>query len=196
MSQTLDTFTVFFTTQDLKGKMKRSRGAAKNRYKKQALQVLKRKKMYEGQRNNLEAQGFNLEQTSFAIETAQDTKDSVAALKQSTVALKAAFKEINIDEVEDIQDEMDDIMMDQEEIQEVMGRAFGNVEDVDEDELMEELDGLEDELEMEDELGVAGDVPSYLADEMPGAPSGPIAATPATEQLDEFGLPVAPVAMQ
>jgi charged multivesicular body protein 5 len=90
---------------------------------------------------------------------------------------------------------MDDIMMDQEEIQEVMGRAFGNMDDVDEDDLMEELDGLEDELEMEDELGVATDVPSYLVDEMPGAPSAAInaPAAPAAQQLDEFGLPMAPM---
>jgi len=41
---------------DLKKKMKSSRGAAKARYKQQALQVLKRRKMYDNQRNQYQQQ--------------------------------------------------------------------------------------------------------------------------------------------
>merc|ERR1719231_2081526 len=85
-------------------------------------------------------------------------------MKAASAELKRTFKEeINLDDIEDLHDEMEDIMMDQEEIQEVMGRSFGDVEDVDEDELMEELDGLDDELGLDD----MEDEPIY----MPGAPS-------------------------
>ena len=108
---------------------------------------------------------------------------------------------------------MEDIMFDQEEIQEVMGRAFGwvnlsldsfvfinvrvtlkfvwycpidsDVDEIDEDELMDELDGLDDELD----LDATNSVPDYI----PEAPNGPAkASVPAAITNDEFGLPVAP----
>ena len=59
------------------------------------------------------------------------------------------------------------------------------MEDVDEDELMDELDGLDDELD----LDTADSVPDYI----PQAPTGPAkASVPAAITNDEFGLPVAP----
>ena len=114
---------------------------------------------------------------------------------------------------QDLHEEMEDIMFDQEEIQEVMGRAFGwvnlsldsfafinlrvtlkfvwycpidsDVDEIDEDELMDELDGLDDELD----LDATNSVPDYI----PEAPNGPAkASVPAAITNDEFGLPVAP----
>merc|ERR1711934_328189 len=131
-------------------------------------------------------QSFNTEQISFAISNAKDTVETVKAMKAAATELKRAFKEdINIDEIEDLHDEMEDIMMDQEDIQEVMGRAFGDVDEIDEDELMDELDGLDDELD----LDASDSVPDYI----PEAPNGPTkASVPAAITNDEFGLPVAP----
>merc|ERR1712013_711971 len=114
-------------------------------------------------------QSFNTEQISFAISNAKDTVESVKAMKAAGAELKRAYKEdINLDEIEDLHDEMEDIMMDQEDIQEVMGRAFGDVDEVDEDELMDELDGLDDELD----LDATDAVPDYI----PEAPNGPAKA--------------------
>ena len=48
------------------------------------------------------------------------------------------------------------------EIQEMLGQNFAIPDDVDEDELMEELDGLEDELSSELDMGTKDGVPSYL----------------------------------
>ncbi len=46
-----------------------------------ALEILKRKKVYENQRNLLNKQAFNLDQTCFALETVKDTQTTVAARK-------------------------------------------------------------------------------------------------------------------
>jgi len=172
---------------DYKNKMKRARGATKASLKRRAMQVLKRKKMYEKQRDNLAAQSFNLEQTSFTIDSLKATADTVETMKESAKVLKKQYKAIKIDKVEDLQDDLADLMFDAEEIQEVMGRSYGVPDEVDEDDLMDELEALGDELE-EDEL--EGE-PDYLkSSELPSAPDGQVEASGA----DEFGLPAQAVA--
>lgn len=80
-------------------------------------------------------------------------------------------------------DDMDDILMDQEEVQEIMGRNFGNVEDVDEDELMDELEGLDSDIEE----GIEDDMPAYI----PEANTTPLpTGDAAPAERDEYGLPV------
>lgn len=49
-------------------------GPAKNMVKQKALRLLKQKKLYEGQCDQLRQQSFNMEQNSFAIQTLKDTK--------------------------------------------------------------------------------------------------------------------------
>jgi len=170
----------------LKQQIKRSRGAARQRLMMRAKNVMRKKKMLDQQYGVMLNQSFNMEQVSFTLANAKDTVESVKAMKAATTELKRAFKEdINLDEIEDLHEEMEDIMFDQEEIQEVMGRAFGDVDEIDEDELMDELDGLDDELD----LDATNSVPDYI----PEAPNGPTkASVPAAITNDEFGLPVAP----
>lgn len=43
------------------------------------METLKRKKMYEGQRDQMAGQQFNIEQTSFAIDSIKDTATTVKA---------------------------------------------------------------------------------------------------------------------
>lgn len=168
----------------LKRQMKRAKGATKQRLMTRAKMVLKRRKMLDQQYGVVMNQSFNIEQTTFAIQSAKDTKEHVAAMKGARDELQKFSKDLNLNEVEDLYDDMDDILMDQEEVQEIMGRNFGNVEEVDEDELLEELEGLDDDLEadMEDEM------PSYL----PEAGSQPLPAgqTAMPAESDQFGLPV------
>jgi len=40
--------------------------------KKRAMQTLKQKKMYEGQRDQMAAQGFNIDSTKFALDMVSD----------------------------------------------------------------------------------------------------------------------------
>merc|ERR1712032_382124 len=93
--------------------------------------VMRKKKMLDQQYGVMLNQSFNMEQVSFTLSNAKDTVETVKAMKAATTELKRAFKEdINLVEIEDLHEEMEDIMFDQEEIQEVMGRAFGDVDEI------------------------------------------------------------------
>jgi charged multivesicular body protein 5 len=156
---------------------------AKRNLQKRAMEVLKRKRMYENQRDMLMGQQFNMDQAAFGIESAKATVDSVAAMKVASVELKKAIKkDLNVDDIDDLVDEMADMMEDMNEINEAMGRNFATPDDIDEAELEAELDMLEDELEEQNLEGVA--TPSYLQDDVlpenpTGVPQNKESATPA-----------------
>ncbi len=77
------------------------------------VQVLKQKKLYENQREQLYNQQFNMEQTSFALESIKDTAQTVQAMKAAGSELKTAFKksDLDINSIEKLQDEMADLMV-------------------------------------------------------------------------------------
>ena len=68
---------------DLKNKMKTARGAGLNSLKQRALQVLRRRKMYDQQLGAVMNQQFNIDQVAFAQESIQDTMNTVSALKEA-----------------------------------------------------------------------------------------------------------------
>uniref|UniRef100_A0A0B7AWI6 Charged multivesicular body protein 5 n=1 Tax=Arion vulgaris TaxID=1028688 RepID=A0A0B7AWI6_9EUPU len=168
-----------------KDQMKKMReGPAKNQVKQKAMRVLKQKRMYENQRDQLSQQSFNLEQQNFAVQSLKDTKTTVDAMKIGTQDFKKAYKHINIDQIENMQDDLEDLMEQSNEIQEVMGRSYGMPE-LDDDELEAEFDALGDELQLDQDS-------SYLDDAV-AAPSAPT-SEPGGESrgdipVDEFGLP-------
>ncbi|KAG2438916.1 hypothetical protein HYH02_010711 [Chlamydomonas schloesseri] len=158
-----------------KEQIKKTRpGPAQDAIKRRALQVLKQRKLYESQREQLYQQQFNLEQTRFTVDSIKDTVTSVQALKQASKEMKTAFKknkELDIGYIENMQDEMIDMMDMANEINEAMGRSYMVPEDVDESDLMAELDALEADLAVED-AGKEG--PSYLQEpdlDLPAAPT-------------------------
>merc|ERR1719295_960372 len=169
---------------ELKKKMNKSRGAAKNSLKQKALKLLKQKKQYETQRDRMYGQQMNIDNAKYAAQSVKDNADMVTAMKSAAVTLKAQMQEVNIDEVEDLQDDWMDLQDDANEINDILGEALG-MDDFDEDDLMDELDGLDDEL---DDLDMAEDeVPSYMV-------SANAAANKNLQQddnaeVDEFGLP-------
>ena len=55
--------------------------AAKKNIQKRAMEVLKRKRMYETQRDQLAGQQFNIDQAAFGIESAKASVTTVAAMK-------------------------------------------------------------------------------------------------------------------
>ena len=63
-------------------------GPARDAAKRRALQVLKQKRLYENQREQLYNQQFNLEQVGFATQTAKETVVQVEAMR---AANKGAF---------------------------------------------------------------------------------------------------------
>lgn len=162
-------------------------GPAKNMVKQKAMRVLKQKKMYDNQRDNLMQQSFNLEQQNYNIQNIKDTKTTVDAMKVGVKEFKKAYKHVDIDQVENLQDELEDLSEQANDIQEVMGRSYGMPE-LDEDDLEAELDALGDELDLEDS--------SYLDDAV-ATPSVP-SSEPGGESMrdnvpvDEYGLPQIP----
>jgi charged multivesicular body protein 5 len=75
--------------------------------KRRAMEVLKRKRMYEAQRDSLANQQFNIDQTAFAINTVKDTQVTVSAMKAAAKTLKAENKKIDLNDIENMQDEME-----------------------------------------------------------------------------------------
>lgn len=170
-----------------KDKIKKTKSpAAKKSLQKRALEILKRKRMYEQQRDNAMGQQFNIDQAAFSIESAKATVSTVATLKATNQEMKRTIgKELNIDDVDDLADEMAELMDDFNEINEVLGQNFATPDDIDEADLDAELELLADELEEEEsELNAE---PSYLqANQMPDTPTGvPVQG----EKVDEYGLP-------
>ena len=103
-----------------------------------AMKVLKQKKMYEGQLEQLMGQQFNMEQANFTHQSMKDTVTTVGAMKQANVAMKKEFKKINIDEIEDMTDDLQDLMEDNNMVQEALGRSYG-IEDYDESDLRDDV---------------------------------------------------------
>ncbi|KAJ3240354.1 hypothetical protein HDU81_004022 [Chytriomyces hyalinus] len=162
-------------------------GPAKDSVKQKAMRILKQKKLYEGQKDQLMQQSFNMEQASMTTENLKNTIVTVDAMRTANKEMKAQYKKIDIDRVEALQDEMEDLMEQANEIQETLGRSYGLPEGIDDDDLEAELDALADDLYEEEE-----EIPSYLQDDVPELPatsnldplaSQPVAEKPATEPL-------------
>ncbi|KAG0315935.1 hypothetical protein BGZ99_007167 [Dissophora globulifera] len=169
-----------------KDQMKKMRdGPAKNSVKAKAMRILKERKLYESQREQLQQQSFNMEQAAFTTENLKNVMTTVDAMKTANQTMKQQYKKVNLDKIEQMQEEMEDIMEQANEIQETLGRSYGVPDDIDEEDLEAELDALGDELYEEEE-------PSYLEDETLDLPTAET-AEPQTERLDEFGLPEGPL---
>lgn len=172
--------------------------AVKKNLQKRATDILKRRRMYETQRDNLAAQQFNIDQAAFHIESAKASVETVTAMRTANAELKKQVKtKLNVDDVEDLADDMADMMEEFDEINEALGRNFATPDEIDETDLEAELEMLGDELE---ELDVAEDptaadaTPSYLADQLPSQPTsapqkGSDGKNKTDQRLDEFGLP-------
>jgi len=153
--------------------------------KQRALRVLKQKKLYESQRDQLYSQQFNLDQVSFTTQNMQDTANQVKAMKAANKELKVAFKstDLDVNSIEAMQDEMSDLMEQSNEIQDVLGRNYSVPDDLDEEDLLGELEALEADMAAEAETG---DTPCYLMEDEVGLPDVPCTS------LDE-AIPFAPI---
>ncbi|RKP01562.1 hypothetical protein CXG81DRAFT_4145, partial [Caulochytrium protostelioides] len=143
-----------------KDQMKKMReGPAQNAVKQKAMRVLKQKKMYESQKEQLQQQSFNMEQANMTSDNLKNTLVTVGAMQDANKQLRSQYKKVNIDKIEKLQDEMEDLLEAANDIQEALGRSYGVPDEIDEDDLEAELDALGDDLYEEEE-----EVPSYLQD--------------------------------
>jgi len=176
--------------------------AAKKNLQKRAMEVLKRKRMYETQRDQLAGQQFNIDQASFGIESAKATVSTIAAMKAANTELKGVMKhDLKIDDVDELVDDMAEMMDEFQEINEALAQNFATPDDIDEADLEAELDMLGDELEEEFAEEEGNAVPSYLQESttsLPAHPTAipggggkvPVAAGGGGQKVDEYGLPV------
>ena len=171
--------------------------AAKKNIQKRAMEVLKRKRMYETQRDQLAGQQFNIDQASFGIESAKATVSTIAAMKAANTELKGVMKnDLKIDDVDELADDMAELMDEFTEINEALAQNFATPDDIDEADLEAELDMLGDELE--EEFAEEDAVPSYLQESttLPAQPTAtpggkvPVDASGGAQKVDEYGLPV------
>jgi len=151
--------------------IKKSRNVgAKNSAKQRAMNLLKQKKTYEQQRNQLMQHSFNLEQANFSVQSMKDTALTLQAMKGANLSMKQQMKELNIDDLEDLQDELQDLFDQTNEIQEIMARSYEMPGDINEADLEQELEDFQ--LDIEDE-----ELPDYLTEtdiSLPNVSSVPV----------------------
>jgi charged multivesicular body protein 5 len=177
--------------------------STKSSLQKRAMEVLKRKKMYENQRDQLAGQQFNIDQAAFGIESAKATVSTISAMKAASVEMKHTMKhDLNISDVDELADDMAEMMDEFNEINEALASNWSTPADIDEAELQAELDMLADELEEETTMTSLGNsiLPSYLQQQetttMPSIPTAPLvskvslSAGAGGQNVDEYGLPL------
>ena len=148
-------------------------GPAKQAVQKRALNILKQKKLYEGQKEQTMNQQFNVDQIAFAQDSLKDTANHVSAMKDANKALKKQFKAVNIDQVEDLQDDLSDLLEQAEEVQNALGRSY-NTDDIDEADLEAELAAMESDPSLFFAEDTAADgTADYL--DLPGANTAEVA---------------------
>eukprot|EP01134_Creolimax_fragrantissima_P008181 CFRG8181T1 len=166
-------------------------GPGKNQVKQRAMRVLKQKKLYEGQRDQLQTQSFNMEQQLFTTQSMRDTVTQVAAMKAGAATMKNEFKKMDVSNIEDVQDELEELMYDAQEVQEAMSRSYGLGQDIDEADLDAELEALDDGLLEElNDLDILEDTPTTIPTDAAPISQPELGNQQAEAQkLDEFGLP-------
>ena len=139
-------------------------GPGKNAIKQKAIKVLQQRKMYEGQKDQLQQQSWNMEQAGMMQDNLKNTMATVDAMKTTQKELRKQYGKVNIDKIEKMQDEMADLMDMGNDIQESISRSYDVPEDVDEAELDAELEALGEEVDLGAEGLGESEVPGFLAE--------------------------------
>lgn len=154
--------------------------------KKRALDVLRRKKMYEQQRDQAVGQQFNVDSLAFAQEQVEVTMTSVAAMKAGHQDLKAQYQQLDIGDVERLMDDMADLADEAAEINEAISQSYAVPDGFDEADLDAEFESLEEECRMDALAGITAPAapsrPAYLpAGQEATGSSAEATATPVAE---------------
>jgi len=105
--------------------------------------ALKRKKMYEQQREHTRGARFNLETQMLAIENANVNMETLKAMKAGSSTMKTMHGELNVDRVDATMDDIREQMDLANEINAAISTPLGMDLGMDEDELDAELEQLE-----------------------------------------------------
>lgn len=158
--------------------------------KARAMQVLKRKKLYEQQREQLVGTQFNLESLAFQQDSAEVTVTAVSAMTQATADLKRHKDKINMASVDKIMDELQDVQDEMKDVQEALARPIGGVAEDDED-LEAEFARLQEEETMKVLMGGGASSSALPA----AAPALPASGYPAAVAASARPVAAAPAAL-
>mmetsp|Transcript_2709 Transcript_2709/g.6726 ORF Transcript_2709/g.6726 Transcript_2709/m.6726 type:complete len:248 (+) Transcript_2709:73-816(+) len=112
--------------------------------KREALTCIKRKKMYEKQVDQIINSKITLENQQLALESVNLNAQVMSAHKVGAQAMERAVQNMGgVEAVEELMDNVEEGFQDANEIQDAMGRQVNAGLDADEDELLAELEGLE-----------------------------------------------------
>ncbi|CAH7670728.1 Snf7 family [Phakopsora pachyrhizi] len=168
-----------------KDSMKKLRdGPGKAAMQQRAMRVLKQKKLYESQLEQLQQQTFNMEQAIMTTENLRNTMATVDAMKQANKEMTKQYSKIDIGKIESITYDMEDLIDQANEVQESLGRSYGVPDEIDEDELQAELEALGDDLGELENQEVTDGIPSYLKE----ADSTKLPDLPDAESKDKVEL--------
>lgn len=174
--------------------LERARELTRSKNKRGALMALKKKKMYEQQREQLENQILRVSEQQMMLENQRTVVETVDAMRTAATASKRVMTEMKIDDVDKVLDSINEQTEDMRQIQDALGNPIGAAMDLDEDELLGELEELEaselDEQLLEPAAVSAGParVPQAAA-ALPTAPARRPAApakTPEELELEEL----------
>lgn len=167
--------------------------------KREALQCIKRKKMYEKQLEQISNTKMTLEQQQITLESMNLNREVLAAQRQAAQSMQQQTQAMGgVDAVDETMDAVEDGLNDAEEIAEALSRSIATPGiDADEDDLLAELEGLEEEdlasqigavdLTGAAEQGGIGQAMPSVPTPMPSVPtSAPAAMTAEERELAEL----------
>ncbi|CAD7702079.1 unnamed protein product [Ostreobium quekettii] len=176
--------------------LQRAKEYSQQKKKSQALTALKKKKMYEAQLEQTNNLILRLNEQKLMLEGQSTTADVLKSMHTAATAAKQTMQELDINDVDDLVSKIQDQNDEMAQVQEALAQPTGMMNELDDDELLGELDGLEAEL-LDEELMAPAHVPaaqapaaeastSEYAAGLPAAPVGAAAApAKATNQVEE-----------
>jgi len=100
--------------------------AAKSR----AMQALKKKKLYEQQRDQLMGTQFNVETLAFQQSQASVALTAVSAMQEAAATLKKQTDSIGVNEVENLRDNLEYLQTDMQDIQAALSTPVAGIDDI------------------------------------------------------------------
>merc|ERR1740121_360675 len=164
--------------QDIRRYMSQGKGPTQ---KQLALQCMKRKKMYEQQRDQILGTQFNVDCLAGAQEQADLTAMTVEAMQAGHQDLKQRYAKMGgAGDIEKLMDSMADLQDEIQDMNEALSTSYAVPDGFDESAFEHEFSALEEEMALEKITGVGpGAVPDYLPAPVPAAPVPAAAAAAA-----------------
>ena len=136
---------------DLYMKARSSRGSEQKYVKQRLLQLLKKKKMYEGQMGHYYNSQNALDNVAFTNENIQNTLEMCQVMKESNDIQQKQMQKMDMDQMADIMDQQREMQMEAEMINNEMNAYMDN--DYDEDDLDMELAEIENDMQLQNMMG-------------------------------------------